>query len=198
MSNSAPFEIIAAPYDVYLAPVGTSFPDVSQAPAVAWVLLGASGNKNYDDDGVTVKHEQNIEEFTPVGLTAPRKAFRTEEGLAISFNVVDVSQAVYSQVLNAAAITTVAGGVMIGAAKKINLLQGPDVALFAMLARNTGYSPAGAFNAQYEVPICYAAEEPEVVYKKGEPASLACEWRALWDATLGFGKYNTQTGPTVP
>lgn len=197
MPNTAPFEIIAAPYDVYIAVVTTAFPDVSAAPAMAWKLLGASGDKNYDEDGVTVEHDQTLVQFTPVGLTAPRKVFRTEEGLKISFKLVDVSIAAYSAILNAAAITTTAPGTMIGGTSKIPLLQGPDVNLYALLLRNTGYSPGGAFNAQYEVPIAYVSSEPKPVYKKGDPAALECEFTALWDASTGFGKYNTQTAAAM-
>lgn len=197
MTATAPFEIIAAPYDLYIAPVATAAPDVSQAPAVAWKLLGSLGSKNYDEDGVTVKHEQTLVEFTPVGLTAARKVFRTEESLTIAAKVVDVSAAQYAMILNGATTTAVTAGVMIGGATTVPLLQGPDVALFALLARSSQSAGGAGFNSQYFVPIAYQDNEPEVVYKKGDPAFLECEWKALWDATNGFGKYTSQTAASM-
>jgi hypothetical protein len=189
----APFEIISAPYDVYVAPVGTAFPDVSQAPAVAWLLLGTSGNKNYDDDGVVVTHQQNIETFTPVGLTAPRKAFRTTEGLEIDFRIVDVSATQYARVLNNATVTNTAAGTSIGGNLNFPLLQGMQVNVYALLMRSLESAGGSGFNSQYEVPIAFQNSEVEVAYKKGDPAGLNCEWMALWDSTLGFGRHRSQT-----
>ena len=41
MGNSDPFEILAGPADIYVAPIGTAFPLVNVAPAVDWVHPGA-------------------------------------------------------------------------------------------------------------------------------------------------------------
>lgn len=187
---------MAAPFDVYVAPVATAFPDISGTPSGSWVLMGTSGNKNYDEDGVTVAHEQTIEEFIPVGLTGARKAFRTEESCIVSFNLVDVSAAQYALVMNRATVTDTAAGVSIGGNLNIPLYQGLSVATFALLLRNSESPNATAatdnFKTQYEIPLAYQNGSPEVVHKKGEPAFLACEFRVLWDSTLGFGKYRAQ------
>jgi hypothetical protein len=59
---------------------------------------------------------------------------------------------------------------------------GPDVAQMAMLVRGSGVSPYLADkNVQYEVPVVIQMAEPEVVYKKGDPAGLALEFVALVD-----------------
>lgn len=194
MPGTAPFEIVAAPFAIYVAPVGTTFPDVSAAPSGSWTLLGTSGDKNYDEDGVNVHHQQNIETFTPVGLTAPRKAFRTSEGLVIDFNLVDISAAQYGKVLNNATVTTTAAGVGTGGNLNLPLLMGLDVSLFALVAKGNWSAAAGTsgFMTQYEVPIVFQSGEPEPNYAKDEPAMLACEFTALWDSTLGFGKLRSQ------
>ena len=36
MENSAPYEVIAAPFTVYAAPVGTAFPQVDEVPGAPW------------------------------------------------------------------------------------------------------------------------------------------------------------------
>jgi hypothetical protein len=189
---SAPFEIVAAPLTVYLAPVGTAFPDVSDTPSGTWIKLGTSGDKNYDEDGVTVAHEQNLEVFRPAGGAAPRKVWRTEEDLSIGFTLVDISADQYAKVLNDASVTTVAAAADVAGADTLDLMMGRDVALFAMIAR--GVSPADdQYAAQYQVPICYQSESPEPAYKKGEPAGLEIKFMALEDDTLGFGKLVIQT-----
>lgn len=189
---TAPFEIIAAPFDVYVAPVGTAFPDISATPSASWFLLGSSGNKNYDEDGVTITHEQEVEEWVPAGLTAARKAFRTTESLVIAFNVADVSAAQYAKILNGATVTDTAAGSGTGGNLNFPLLQGMSVSIFALLCRSGESAAGNLFNSSYEVPIAYQAANPEPQYKKGTPAMLACEWRALWDSATGFGRYRSQ------
>lgn len=193
----APFEIIAAPFDVYVAPVGTAFPDISQTPAAAWLLLGTSGNKNYDEDGVTITHGQEIEVFRPVGLTAARKAFRTEETLSIEFNLVDVSAAQYARVLNQAVVTTTAAGSSLGGNLNFPLLQGLEVKLYAMVLRAAESAGGQSFNTQLDLPMVYQAAEVAPVWKKGEPAMLETEWQCLWDSTLGFGRYRSQNAAAL-
>ena len=194
----APFEIMAAPFDVYVAPVGTAFPDIAVTPAAAWLLLGASGTKNYDEDGITITHGQNIEIFRPVGLTAGRKAFRTEEELTIEFNLVDITVTQYARVLNQAVVTTTAAGSGTGGNLNMPLMQGLNVSMYAMLLRATGTSPYGdGWNTQLDLPMVYQSGEPAPVFKKGEPAMLETEWQAMWDSTLGFGRYRAQNATAL-
>lgn len=186
---SAPYEIIAAPLTVYLAPVGTAFPLVNAAPSGSWLKLGTNGNKNYDEPGVTVTHSQTIGTFTPAGGTAPRKAFRTAEAQLVEFSLADLTIEQYAKLLNDATVTTTVGP---PATKDINLLQGLTVTTFALLAR--GISPiADTLPAQYQVPIVYQDESPKPVFSKGGVAMLACRFAALDDLSLGFGKLIVQT-----
>lgn len=189
---SAPYEIIAKPLTLYLAPVGTAFPLLDAAPAVDWIQVGTSGAKNYEDDGVTVTHDQSIETFTGAGGTGKQKAWRTEEDLLIGVTLVDLSPAQYAQALNNATVTTVAAGVSTVGQKHFALQQGLDVAVFALLAR--GKSTVNeALNAQYEVPKVIQAASPAPVHSKGAPAGLELQFQALEDSTLGFGKLRIQT-----
>lgn len=193
-----PYEIVASPLTVWLAPVGTAFPAIDADPPTEWIKLGTNGDRNYDDDGVTVSHDQTIETFTPAGSTGAVKAWRTEEELAIGFTLVDLSVAQYAKVLNDATVTDTAAGVGVAGTSEFGLSQGHEVAAFAMLAR--GKSPAGDdFTAQYQVTRCYQAESPEPTFTKGEPAGLEVSFAALEDLTPGvsererFGKLVVQT-----
>lgn len=186
---AAPMEIIVAPLTVYVAPVGTAFPAVNAAPGGSWFKLGTAGTKNYDERGVTVQHDEQINTFTPAGSTAPRKAYRTSEGFGLEFDLVDLTIEQYAKILNDATVTTTAGPPAI---KDINLLQGLTVKTLALLAR--GVSPVNeTLAAQYQVPIVYEAASPSPVYSKGAPAALTVRFQALEDDTLGFGKLVVQT-----
>jgi hypothetical protein len=190
--GQAPFEIIAAPFDVYMAPTGSAFPDLSATPGAPWLLIGTNGDKNMTEDGVSVTHDQNIEVFRPVGMTAARKAFRTEENLLIKFTIADVSAEQYALMLNSQTVTDTAAGS--GTAGNLNfpLLRGLQVNFRALLIRGNESAEGDGFRTQYEVPMVYQNGNPEVTWKKGEPAMLECEYVALWDVTDGFGFYRSQ------
>ena len=195
MSNGSPFEVIAAPYTLYLAPVGTAFPAIAAAPASPWVKIGTSGDLNYMEEGVTVQHSQTIELWRALGDPGPRKAFRTEEGLLISVQLADLTLEQYALALNHNAVTETAN------VRKIGLSRGVGVEQRALLARGPSPYDEG-LNAQYEVPIAVQMGEPEVVFRRGgEPAALALQWAALIDVsadpvTERFGRLLVDDGAT--
>ena len=174
--NAAPFEIIAAPFEAYIAAVGTTFPDVDTAP------VGTSGDLNYTEEGVTVEQPQDLSFFTPLGSTMPVKATRTTEGLKIRFTLADLSLEQYKLALNGNAVTAAAAAVGTPGTKTIGLTRGQSVTQYALLLRGPSpYMAAGA--AQYEVPVCVQSGNPQPVFRKGadQPADLALEFTALRD-----------------
>lgn len=189
---AAPYEIVAAPLTVWVAPTGTSFPLVDATPSGSWTKLGTSGTKNYDEDGVTVQHGQDISKFVSAGGTGPRKAFRTDEEFTIGFTLVDLAPDQYAKILNDATVTTTAAGVGTPGQKAFDLQRGLTVKQFALLARGTS-TVLDTLACQYQVPLAIEQGEPSPVFEKGEPAGLELEFCALEDATLGFGKLVIQT-----
>jgi hypothetical protein len=178
-NNSLPYEIIAAPFTVWYAPVGTAFPDVEFTPGAPWAKVGSSGDLNYTDDGVTISHSQEMELFRALGDAGSRKAFRISEDLLIKLMLADLTLEQYAHALNSNSITTVPAMSNAGY-KKIGLSRGFSVATVALLVR--GPSPYGAdWTMQFEVPRAAQTGNPEVVMRKGEPAALALEWTALVD-----------------
>ncbi len=189
---TAPFEIIAAPFEAYVAPVGESFPAVTLEPPVGnWVLIGTLGDTNYGEEGVTVQHSETVEDFRSLGSTGPVKSFRTEEDLLISFMLHDLTLEEYSRALNFGTVTTSSDD------KLLPMYQGQDVAYRALLVRGNNAGPYGAYNIQFEIPRVREDSAPEVVFTKGIPAGLALSFRAMIDlsaATDGarFGNIRTQ------
>jgi hypothetical protein len=189
-------EIVGAPLTLWLAPVDTAFPLIDAAPgtfAEAWVMVGTHGANNVDSTGVTVTHNQTISTFTPVGTTAPVKAWRTDESLEVAIVLADISPAQYAIALNDAAVTSIAAGAGNAGEDDMPMLGGIQIAYFALLARGLS-SVDATLNAQYAIPCVYQSANPTPVYKKGAPAELALTFTTLLDpAGGGFGELQIQT-----
>lgn len=200
---SAPYEIVAQPFTLWVAAVGVAFPEVDDPPGVGWTKVGTSGDLNYTEDGVTVTHNQSVELWRALGSAGPRKAFRTEEELHIALTLADLTLEQYAIALDLGTVTTSAPGAGVAGFKKIGLSRGLDVPQRALLVRGVGASPYGAgWDVQYEVPIAIQMAEPEVVFVKGEPAGLALEFVALEDpnaAVAGerFGRLIAQNAEPI-
>ena len=175
-----PFEIIAGPLTLWLAPLGTVYPLINVAPAAAWIRVGTNGDANYDEDGIEVKHVQKIETARPAGRNGPVKAWRTEEDLMISLKLWDLTLEQYGRALDSATVTTTAAAVAIAGTKRIGLYQGSEVATFALLARGVS-AYADNMAAQYEVPRAFQSASAKPVFKKGKPAGVDLEFTALED-----------------
>lgn len=186
---AAPYEILGAPVTLYLAPVGTTVPDIDDAEGafnVAWFKVGTSGDKNYSEDGVTLGLEETLNVFRGAGSTLPRKVFRTEEDVMLSVNIADLSPTQFAKQINDATITTVAASTGVPGEKSFSLAKGLQVKTFALLAR--GLSTVNdTLNAQYEVASVYCAGNKSIQHTKGQPALLACEFRTVDAAGTGAG-----------
>lgn len=192
MENDAPFEIIAAPATIWVAPVGTAFPAIDVVPGADWVRLGKAGDKNVSEDGVTISHPQSVEVLRALGSTGPRKIIRTEEDLMVSFTLLDLTLEMYRRMLNDNPITEIASGAGVAGSKKLSMMRGRLVSQFALIAEGPSpYMEIG--NLRFKVPILVNVGEPEIVFQKGEPAGLLFDLQAVEHETDGFGEIEAQT-----
>ncbi len=193
MENDAPFEIIAAPATIWVAPVGTAFPVIDVVPNSDWTKLGKAGDKNISEDGVTISHPQSVEVLRALGSMGPRKIFRTEEDLMVSFTLLDLTLEMYRRMLNDNPITEIPASAGVAGSKKLSMMRGRSVSQFALLAE--GPSPYGEnWNLRFKVPIMVNIGEPEIVFQKGEPAGLLFDLQAIEHETDGFGEIEAQNG----
>jgi len=194
---STPYEVVAQPFTLWVAPVGTAFPDVDTAPNGSWTKIGTSGDLNYTEDGVTITHSQSVELWRALGSTGPRKAFRGEEELRIAMVLADVSLEQYKNALNGNTVTDTPAGVGTPGYREVGLSRGLNISEYALLVRGSGSPYGDSFAMQYEIPRAVEAGEPEVVYNKTEPAGLSLEFVALEDvnasdASERFGRLVAQ------
>lgn len=173
----APFEIIAGPANVWVAPTGTAFPALGEAPAVAWISLG------YTDGGITVTHDQDIEQLMVDQLTTPVKTIRTSEGITVEFGIAQLTLERYKFAVNDATVTTTAGP---PATKSMFLQEGEVVKTHALLVR--GPSPYGDFLMQYEIPVVYQAESPSLTFNRDDKSVLGLSFVALADTSAPVGE----------
>lgn len=176
-----PIELITAPFKVYVAAVGTSFPDIDADPS-SWTLFGTSGERDIDESGVTVHHDQTINKIRSYGSTGPRKASRTEESLRITFNLMNMKPAWYDYALSKAGVTDTPAGASDAGHQAIGLYRGTSIYEIAMLIRGTNASPElEDTEAQYEIPRVIQIGSPAPAFVKGAPGMLAFEFEALED-----------------
>lgn len=180
-TNVTPFEIIVAPFSAYWAPTGEPFPAIDAAPAGNWQLIGKSGDRNYSEEGVTVRHSQTIELIRTLGTTGPVKASRTEEILAVAFTLLDMTLEQYRLAVNLNSVAVTAAGAGTPGYKTLHLYRGVTVATHALLLRGTASPEGDGWNSQYEVPYCFHSGNPEPVFRKGQAAGLALEFMTIED-----------------
>lgn len=199
MPQAEHLEIITSPFRVYVAAVGTPFPDVAAAPSALWTLLGEHGERSMAENGVTVSHGQTVNEISVYGSTGPVKAVRTKESLKVKFTLLDLSPEMYSYAIGNRTITD--SGAQVGSSgnKSVQLYKGLDVAEVALLVRgNDASTEIAAAEAQFEIPRAYMSGNPAPVFSKGGAAGLELEFSALEDydaATVAdrFGRFKVYT-----
>ncbi len=172
---------------LYVGPVGEAFPAVNANPAGNWVDMGEI------DGGVTVTHDQTIDEHQIDSESGPVKATRSGETLVITANLAEATSANLAKVLDDQ--TVAASGTP---NKNTTPLYRSDgvVAEHAFLFK--GNSPSGAFNAQYQLPRGYFGGTTARSFTKDTKTFTPVEFHALVDDTAGteqqkFGNWVEQT-----
>lgn len=200
MSHNAPFEVISAPGEIWVAPAATTFPDLDDAPGAAgFTLVGTSGSKSITEPGITVRHMQTIETdaFRSLGGTGPVGAARPNEDLEIEFTLMDISATEYARALDPGiTVTDTAPGSGVPGTLNFPLIRGAFVTQQAVLVRfdvsPEETSVADDFKSQLEVPRMVQVATPAPVFVKAAPAMLLYIWRAIEDPADGFGKLRFQ------
>lgn len=190
--TTAPFEILYGPGKLYTGPVDEARPDLEDAPAGNWTLLGTLGDKEYAEDGVVLTPEQTIEEFFGLGSTAPQKAHRAQERFTITVTLHDMTAENFAIAMNSATVTDTAPGAGTAGVRDFDLLRGLDVTEIGVLFRVERSPYIAAAASQFWVPRCYVAEVNEISYMKDTPAGYEIVFAALESSSNGFGKYEAE------
>lgn len=192
-------EVLGVPYAAWVAPVGTVFPKVDVAPAVAWKEFGTNGVDNQGTNGVTTNLAETISSFKPGGKTLKIKDWRTEEDITVQFGIVDLTVETLSQILDDTAITTTAAATGVAGEKSISLVRGVPVAYYALLLRGLSpYDDGTGFVAQWEFTRVCQTGSQAINYVPGTPAEAACEFSVRGDVgTNDPAVYRAQTAAAL-
>jgi hypothetical protein len=170
---------------VWVAPVGTAFPLVSDVPAAAWFRIGTDGDKSYSEDGITVRRTVSVTEIGALGTTLKRKAVISEAGWDVEFSVQDMAPAHVLLALGGLEtdVTTVAAASSIPGTDTIVVPTSPVPIRKAVMVRING-SPAGPeFVTQFEIQDAMQAGGGEATLSKNGAMMFQHLWKALEPAS---------------
>lgn len=189
---TTPFELVVGPLEIFTGPVNEAVPDLNDAPAGNWTLLGTNGDQNYGEDGVGIDPQQTIEEWFSLGSTAPQQAFRTQERMEFSVTVFDLTAETMSKVWNDPAITETAPASGVAGVRDFPMLRGAAVTEFGLLLRWPVSPYIASAKMQIWLPRTYVMSMGEMTIVKGVPAGTEVVFAALEHSANGFGRYYVQ------
>ncbi len=203
--NEKPYEVVAGSLELWLAPIGSVYPDVQDTPFLPWAKIGTVGFRDYDDAGVKVAHKTKRELWRSAASNGPVKGWPTEEETTIGLKVADSTLELYKIAMGYNDITAVAAGVGTSGYKKMGLSQSNSLPQRALLLRGTGLSAYMASgNMQYEFPVVVQTGDAQPAFVKGKAVTFDLEFTVLEDpdATveterLGRIVQQTAAGPSA-
>jgi hypothetical protein len=172
-----PFDILVGPADVWVAAVGTGFPDVTDEiskdrfspDGSGWQYLG------FTEGGVKVTHDAGATLIHVDQHSGPVKAFRPQEVLKIGFSLVTLTLESYALAANSIDVADN------GDNRSIDLSFGFDVRQKAMLIRGPSPYVDADNGAQYELPVVVQTGAPTVDFKREDKSVLTLEFSTLED-----------------
>lgn len=177
----APFEMIIGPAEVYSAPVGEAFPDIEDAPAGNWALVGTLGSKNYTEAGVMVRFPRDFNSIYALGSIMRRKNVITQAGFEVEFDVMDatIEELAAGFGRDEDDMTTVAAGGGSAGHKSITLPTSPVPFQRALLVRvaQSPYMEGG--NTQFEVFAADQVGNVDSGFSKDSPFTVKHLWSAV-------------------
>lgn len=182
-------EIISGAFDVYMAPVGEAFTDLSQVPAGNWAKIGTNGKRHYGEEGVVMNLDQEFEKHAFAGGTEILKINRTLEELKTVFKLFDLVSTEIAKAWNLIATTNdTAAGASQGGSQDFELLRGLTVTPKAFLIRGENQSPdLVTENIQIELPAAVQIANLELVTNKPDNMGVAFELQSIADYTYNSG-----------
>ncbi len=172
--SASPFELLAGPALVYLAPVGESMPAINAAPGGNWVSLGET------DGGVMVRPMQTVFPIRTDQSINVRKYQRSESSFEVAFNLATLTLENFAKVIDGKSVTDVAADTGVAGYRHLPLGYKVDMKQWAMLVR--GPSPYMDANLQWELKqVVNIAASPEMSHNRTGLTVLACQFAAIKD-----------------
>ena len=193
--NAYPFEVMGAPHEVLIAPVGETRPALNADPGVNWELVGKRGNRSYAEEGVRVNSPAAYNYFRGYASAAPLKAFRSEEDVIVGVTLADMTLESLVYAFNKI-LTDI---VDVGVTRTLGLSRGLGVKTFALLVRGPSpYMDDGV--AQFWLPSVCNVSSVDLALRRDNGTAYPLEFRAIWydeaDSGEELGVYEAQDATT--
>lgn len=181
--------ILNGVFDVWMAPVGEAFTDLSQAPSGNWAKIGTTGKRHYGEEGVVFNFDQEVEKHSFAGGTEILKINRTLEEFKLSFKLFDLVSTEIVKAWNLITTTTdTAPGASAGGSQDFELLRGLTMTEKAFLIRGENKSTdLSTENVQIEIPAAVQIGNLEMPLNKPDNVGLQFELQAIADYTYNSG-----------
>ena len=166
-----PFEIVAGPATVYLAPLGETVPVIDAAPAGNWDSVGDT------EGGVSVALGQETAELGTDQKSATVKVIRTGESITITFAM---AEATLENLATAMGLTVTDVPAASAGYRHFELKRGlGELVCKAMLIR--GNSPYMDANLQFAFNKVVMIGNPTWAFAKDDKVIIETEWKCLHD-----------------
>lgn len=168
-------EIVSAPGKMYLAAVGSSFPDIDATPTTPWGLLGENGDLNITDAGIKVMVNRGENAFAPFGSTMDVKQWLNKFDVMVRAEFADLTLETLSKAMGFNEVDLAAG------IKTLNFYQGVQKTPKALLLRFPNASPYRQDAAlAFAFPTVVQQGNFELDFNRGSsPAVVALEFKVL-------------------
>lgn len=175
-------EIVVGPANVYVAPLGTEFPDIDEAPDTGWVLVGTGGDLNYGEEGVTLRKNVTSNRIRTLGSTLTRKVAISEMDFQVEYPVVDLSaeEMALAYGTDPDDITDTAAGAGVAGTKSFALSTDPVPLERAVLVRvGQSASMGRAGNTDWQIARAAFVGTAETTFNKTTGAAVNHIWEAI-------------------
>lgn len=191
MANVSPYEILAARFNMFIAPAGTTIPALSTGEPAGFTKLGKNGYKNITIDGFFASNPNSYEKFRSLGSPYPSKYFRTEADAMMRVTLADFRYEVLKFAFDDNDIAVSGAGPY---TKKIGLTVGLSPRPMRVIAYSAEGSPYGNLGARLVMrhAVCTAPQEfnfrrsgpvlVQISFEGMEEEGIADEEESVWFA----------------
>jgi len=185
---------VFGPAEFWIAPVGSTFPEIDETPAAPWIKIGVAGSKDVTEDGITVKGAVADARFRGLAGVTIRKMSLVSRDFEVSFKQADLSPEALVAAFGAAAAideNTVAGTNY----KHMALPTSPTPYARAGILRCDQSSEGDGFVTQYNIFCANQVGGGDSKFSKTVPFDMQQTWVAV-EIAAGWVEIDIQSGPS--
>lgn len=177
MPNVAPFEILAARFNLFVGPYDVAIPALSAGEPAGFTKIGRGGYRNITTDGFTASNPMSFEKFRSLGSAYPSKFFRTEADAMLRVTVADFRFEVLKLAFDDNDITVDAGPAPY--TKKLGLTVGLNLPPMRVIAYSAEGSPYGNYGARLVLRRAVLTAPQEFNFRRTAPVVVQLAFEGM-------------------